>query len=123
MILVSTRPDSPTRFDPGYVYVDAGEDFGRRHAAAYGDAGIAKGSFGCSVWALDFLKDRGGSAYLPERIVAPLCNSGQLHLIPDAPIFTRNTYLVTNVQAALAWSWLDKVEDWISVVSGNTACD
>ncbi len=90
--------------------LDAGEDFGRRHAAAYADAGIAKVSFGCSIWAIDFLMDRGGSAYLPERIAAAHCNSGQLHRV-DAPIFTRSTYLVTNDQAAQAWSWLAELEN------------
>ena len=113
LVLVSTRQGSPSRFDPGYVYVDAGEDFGRRHAAAYADAGIAKVSFGCSVWALDFLLDRGGSAYLPEQIAAPYCESGRLFLIPDAPVFTRNTYLITNDRVAQGWAWLAEPGGWL----------
>ena len=114
LVLVSTQPDSPARFDPGYIYVDAGEDFGRRHATAYADAGIAKVSFGCSAWALDFLMDRGGSAYLPEQIAAPYCASGQLHLIADTPVFSRNTYLVTNDRVAQGWPWLTELDEWFN---------
>ena len=113
LVLVSTRADAPVRFDPGYVYVDAGGDFGRRHAAAYADAGIAKVSFGCSVWALDFLLDRGGSAYLPERIALPWCDSGRLFRLREAPVFMRNTYLITNDSVAEGWPWLGKLDTWI----------
>lgn len=116
LALVSTRADVPIRFDPGYVYVDAGGDFGRRHAAAYADAGIAKVSFGCSTWALDFLLDRGGSAYLPERIAAPYCDSGQLFRLPEAPLFTRNIYLITRDDAAEGWPWLDDLDEWIEAL-------
>ena len=114
LVLVSTRPDSPLRFDPGYVYVDAGEDFGRRHAAAYADAGVAKISFGSAVWALDFLLDHGGSAYLPERLAEPHRAQGRLHLLPDAPVFTRNIYLITNDAAAAAWPWLPALVERVS---------
>lgn len=120
LVLVSTRPDSPARFDPGYIYVDAGEDFGRRHATAYANAGIAKVSFGCSAWALDFLMDRGGSAYLPEQIAAPYCAAGKLYLIADTPAFSRNTFLVTNDMVAQGWPWLSKLEEWLDNPELNT---
>jgi len=110
LLLVSTRADGPMRFDPGYVYVDAGADFGRRHAAAYADAGIARVSFGCATWALDFLLERGGSAYLPESIAAPHCASGQLHRISDAPVFTRTIYLIYNDEVARGWPWRENID-------------
>lgn len=106
LVLVSTRPDSPMRFDPAYVYVDAGEDFGRRHAAAYADADTAKVSFGSAVWALDHLLERGGSAYLPESLCAPHRSNGRLFQVAGAPVFTRTAYLVTNDAAAANWPWL-----------------
>lgn len=106
LILVSTETTSPMRFDPGYVYVDAGEDFGRQHAAAYADADTARVSFGCATWAADYLCDHGGSAYLPERLAKPYLAAGTLHMIADAPVFTRNTYLITNDAAAADWPWL-----------------
>ncbi len=113
LILVSTRADSPMRFDPGYIFVDSGEDFGRRHAAAYTDAGIARVNFGCSVWALDFLMDSGGSAYLPQKIAQPYCDSGELHRIEEAPEFTRTSYLIYNEEQAKAWPWIDQLGDWL----------
>ena len=94
-----------------------GGDFGRRHAAAYADAGIAKVSFGCSVWALDFLLDRGGSAYLPERIALPWCENGRLFRLPQAPVFTRNAYLITNDAVAEAWPWLANLDTWITEIA------
>ncbi len=116
LVLVSTRADAPIRFDPGYVYVEAGGDFGRRHAAAYADAGIAKVSFGCSTWALDFLLDRGGSAYLPERLAAAHCESGRLHRLAEAPVFTRDVYLIANDAAAENWPWLARLKSWVGEV-------
>ncbi|MEM7120438.1 MAG: LysR family transcriptional regulator [Pseudomonadota bacterium] len=106
MILISTRPDSPIRFDPGYIYVDAGEDFGRRHAAAYADADTATISFGCAVWALDHLLAHGGSAYLPESLAEQHLGSGALHAIDGAPVFTRTAFLITNDEAAADWPWM-----------------
>jgi hypothetical protein len=116
LILVSTRPNSPSRFDPGYIYVDFGEEFGRHHTAAYSDAGIARVSFGCSAWALDFLLKRGGSAYLPESSVKPLLTAGTLHLVSDAPMFSRTTYLVTDNTASSGWPWLKEISKWLEVL-------
>ena len=114
LILVSTRPGSPLRFDPAYVYVDAGEDFGRRHAAAYADAGTAKLSFGSAVWALDHLLENGGSAYLPAYLAAPHLAAGRLHALAGAPVFTRTAFLITNDAAAANWPWLTQLVERLS---------
>ena len=113
-MLVATRPDNPMRFDPGYVFVDAGEDFGRSHAAAYADAGTARISFGSAIWALDYLLDHGGSAYLPERLAAPHRAAGRLFEVAGAPVFARKTYLITNDTAAAAWPWLPELAGELS---------
>ena len=109
LILVTTRLGSPMRFDPLYVYVHAGEDFARKHAAAYADADTAKVNFACAVWALEHLLEHDGSAYLPERLIQPHIATGQLHFVPDAPIFTRNIYLVTNNDNVANWSDLPEM--------------
>lgn len=114
LVLVSTRPGSPMRFDPGYVYVDAGEEFGRRHAAAYADADTAKVSFGCAVWALDHLMEHGGSAYLPKSLAAPHLATGALHEVSGAPVFGRTAYLITNDAAAESWPWLPALVERLS---------
>ena len=97
------------RFDPGYVYVDAGEEFGRQHAAAYSNANTAQVSFGCAVWGLEYLLKHGGSGYLPERLAADHLAAGRLHRIGDAPVFTRKTWLITNDTGTMPWPWLPDV--------------
>lgn len=106
ILLYSTDPDAPLRFDPDYVFVDHGEEFGRRHAAAYSDADTAKVTFGSAVWALDYVLERGGSAYLPETLAEPHHAAGALHRIDGAPEFSRRAYLIVNDAAAAEWSWL-----------------
>ena len=105
LTLVSDRVGSPMRFDPKYIYVEGGEDFRRRHAAAYSDAGTARISFGSASWALEELLRHGGSAYLPTRLTAAHVADGRLFPVADAPEFTRNVYLVLS-ERATTWSWL-----------------
>ena len=114
LVLYTTIPGSPMRFDPAYVYVDSGDDFRKAHARAYADASTAKISFGCSVWALEHLLEKDGSAYLPERLASAYLKSGLLHIVPDAPVFTRNTYLITNDIAASGWPWLAEMIERLS---------
>jgi len=107
------------RADPYYIYVDSGEEFGRRHTAAYSDAGIAKTSFGCAVWALEFMLKEPGSAYLPERLVQPYIDSGQFYLTPDAPVFERQACLVVNDGAAEGWGWIDAIVGELRSMAGG----
>ncbi|MBI1386606.1 MAG: LysR family transcriptional regulator [Rhizobiales bacterium] len=106
IVLVSSRPDSPARFDPHYAYVHNGDDFAREHAAAYADADTSRIHFGSAQWALRHLLANGGSAYLPERLAAPEIASGRLHRLADAPEFSRSVYLVTTDACAGKWPWL-----------------
>lgn len=113
LIVVSHRPDNPIRFDPHYIYVDAGSEFGRRHSAAYTDAGVAKISFGSVNWALEFLLEHGGSAYLPETLVQGHCDCARLYHLTEAPVFTRQVYLVVNDAASKNWMWLSDLLAWL----------
>lgn len=114
LILVSTDAAAPLRFDPGYVFVEGGEEFGRAHAAAYSDAASARLSFGSATWGLAHILGQGGSAYLPARMVAPYIETGQLHRLADAPVFQRRAYLIVNAHAAQAWPWF---QPWIERLS------
>ena len=105
-MLYSTNPDGPIRFDPNYVFVDAGEDFRKDHAAAYSDSDTARISFGCAVWAMEHLLEKGGSAYLPQRLAKGHVESGKLFVLNEAPVFNRNIYLITNDLVSGNWSWL-----------------
>ncbi|MGB0843982.1 MAG: LysR family transcriptional regulator [Alphaproteobacteria bacterium] len=106
LLLVSNRPNSPARFDPSYVYVEHGENFAQKHAAAYADADTAKLSFGSVVWALDHVLTHQGSAYLPERLVQPYLDQGRLYLVDGAPEFARKVYLIANENVTACWEWL-----------------
>lgn len=111
LTLVSTTPNSPMRFDPQYIYVEGGEQFGRNHAAFYADAGTARLSFGSANWALDHILRAGGSAYLPAHMLTNHIIAKRLHPIADAPKFTRKTYLIVNEKAAADWDWLPALID------------
>jgi DNA-binding transcriptional LysR family regulator len=95
LILVSTKPRKLMRWDRDYVYVDGGEEFDTPSV-----------TFGCAVWALEYLLEIGGSAYLPERLVRRYVADRTFHIVPEAPEFTRRVYLITNDHAAADWPWL-----------------
>lgn len=116
LILVSTCPDAPIRFDPGYVFVEAGDTFGHDHAVAYADAGTARISFGSAQPALDHILTHGGSAYLPERMVQRLIGTRRLYAL-EAPAFERGVHLVLNPKAARTWRWLPSIREALAAKS------
>jgi len=105
LVLVADRPDRPTSFDPGYVFVDAGDDFAREHAATFAWADIARVTFESSTAARSHLHHHGGSAYLPHRLVASDLTAGRLHRLEGAPTFTRRASLVAPSDAEQRWPW------------------
>ena len=107
LVLYSDRPDSSIRADEKYVFVDHGESFRRSHGESYHDAGIARISFDSSWWALQFLLDRGGSAYLPRALADPYAAEGRLHELHEAPVYSRKKYLIVNDTAAANWNWFE----------------
>lgn len=110
LILVSTDVNSSIKSDPNYVFVEAGEEFGREHAAAYADAGTARISFNTAKLGLEHLLEHGGSAYLPERMVREKLMTKELHKLNRAPVFTRRAYLLVNQSVSDTWQWLNADE-------------
>ena len=114
LILVSTNPNSPTHFDPGYVFVEAGEEFGRQHAAAYANAGTARLNFGNATLGLAHILEHGGTAYLPHRICrAELDKQTLFHI--KAPEFSRRAFVVINNREAANWPWLTDALNQLSL--------
>ena len=109
LILVSTRRRELMRWDPDYVYIDGGEAFRKNHAAAYPDGDTPTVTLGSSIWALDYLLRKGGSGYLPERLIGSEIKNEKLHPVPEAPEFTRNVYLTVDSDAARNWPWLSEI--------------
>ena len=106
LVLYATEPDRPLRADPGYIFVDLGPEFLTKHALAYSDAGTARVTFGSAIWALTYLLEREGSAYLPRRLAASHLEAGRLHETRNAPAFQRNIFLIVNPVAAAQWTWM-----------------
>lgn len=105
LALYADRPDAPMKGDPHYVEVDHGEAYNRAMAEHYHDAGVARIGFDSSWWALQFLLERGGSAYLPRALADPYVADGRLHEIGSAPSYARNVHLIVNDPAAARWPW------------------
>ena len=105
LVLYSTRPDSPMIGDPAYVFVEAGEAFGKDHAAAYAAADTARLSFGSATLGLAHILVHGGSAYLPERLARRHLKAGALHKVKGAPSFQRSAFLLVNEASAEGWPW------------------
>lgn len=120
LMLVSTRKGSPMKFDPKYVFVEAGEEFGQQHAAAYSDAGTARISFNTANAGLQYLLSGGGSAYLPERITLDGLKHGKLFEVEGAPVFSRQAFLVFNRNASENWDWFD---DGVSLLQSTLITD
>ena len=106
LVLYATEPDRPMRFDPGYIYVDLGAEFLTKHALAFSDAGTARVTFGSAIWALNYMLEQGGAAYLPRRLALPHFQAGRLFETPNAPAFQRNIFLIVNPNAASRWAWM-----------------
>lgn len=115
LILVATDTSHPVRFDPTYVYVEAGEEFGQQHAAAYADASIARINFGTALLGLEHILDVGGSAYLPKRIVDRYLSCGELVELSSAPKFSRPIHLIAKKSTSSSWDWVNS-EDTINKV-------
>ena len=104
--LFSTQKNGSTTNDPHYVYVESGEYFGKEHATAFTNAGVAKHSFTCASWALDHILDCGGSAYLPSHIAETHQTKGDIFHLKTAPEFERPYYFISEKIAERAWPWL-----------------
>lgn len=109
LVLVSTDPQRSSMSDESYIYAEAGDAFGRWHAATFAEADVARLSFGSAVLGLQHILADGGMAYLPMRLAGPYLGQKRLHLVANAPAFTRPAYLAVNVAAEKAWPWFRQV--------------
>ena len=93
LVQVSTVRRTAQTWDPGYIFVDHGAEFRRRHSSLWPTDETARMTFGSSRWALEYLLEAGGSAYLPWRISRPLVQTGKLHPVEGAPEIERELYM------------------------------
>ncbi len=112
LVQVATVARRVQAWDPAYVYVDLGPEFRRQHSLAWPTDETAQMTFGTSRWALDYLLERGGSAYLPWRLAEPLVKAGRLHPVEGSPEFSRPLYLVWRDASLIAHPWIGEMEYW-----------
>jgi DNA-binding transcriptional LysR family regulator len=94
LLFVSTQPAAAdTVFEHNYVYVDWGAKFASEHVARHPDATTPFLRTSTARIALDYILERGGSAYLPAPLVEPFLRTGQLYVIEYISEWERPVYL------------------------------
>ena len=94
LVLVSTREDTlDTVFENRYVYVDWGSRFSSEHADRHPDAPAPFLRTSTARIALDFILEKGGSAYLPASVVEPFLATNQLYRVKGVEEWYRPVYL------------------------------
>jgi DNA-binding transcriptional LysR family regulator len=106
LVHVSTVPRRAVAWDRGYVYVDYGPSVRALHAEAWPGDETAQMSFSNPDWALLYLLDHGGSAYLPEALANPMILAGKLFLVDGSVVFTRKVFLIWREASLTAFPWL-----------------
>jgi DNA-binding transcriptional LysR family regulator len=102
LLMVSARPDlrAAEALERGdYVLVDWGTGFASQHAHAFAGAPPPRLRIGLGRLAHALVLARGGSAYLPEVMVAEDMAAGRLHPVADAPPLQRATYAFHHPEA------------------------
>ncbi len=87
LVLVASWPDATIENLENYVFVDWGPEFVGAHALALPDLTNPGLTFSLGAMVAEYVINRQASAYLPARYVKKYIDSGQLHLVPDAPRF------------------------------------
>lgn len=94
------------RWDPSYVYVDLGERFRLFHADAYPVEESATVTFNNPVHALTHILLKGGSAYMPYRLVQAMDALGRVHEVKGAPHFRQQVWMGVQRQRLSVWPWI-----------------
>lgn len=87
LVLVASWPNPTMDMGGKYVFVDWGPEFVSAHAELLPELTNPGLSFSLGAMVAEFIVNRQGAAYLPARYVKKYLDSGQLHLVPDAPSF------------------------------------
>jgi DNA-binding transcriptional LysR family regulator len=93
LTLVATRAGVGLADLPGYIHIDWGPSFAIAHDALSGLV-ASRLRLDSPLLALRALRAHGGSAYLPGPLIAVDLQQGVLHAVPDAPIISRDVYLI-----------------------------
>ncbi|MCK0140539.1 LysR family transcriptional regulator [Aliiroseovarius sp. F47248L] len=90
-----------------YVFVDWGPEFVHAHALELPQLTNPGLTLSLGALAADYVRVRKAAAYLPARYIKRFLDRGELHLVPDAPIFPFPVWSV----------WRDDLEDDVRAVA------
>jgi DNA-binding transcriptional LysR family regulator len=104
--LVSTESEKTSKLMPStdFIMVDYGESVTAQYLREFRNAREAKHHMGQPMLALNFILEVGGAAYLPRQITFEHIRNKRLHLIENAPVFSRDiyaNYLVKNQKSSM----------------------
>lgn len=116
LVLVASQANNSLLDDPNYIYVEAGETFGRAHATTFSGAKLTSLSFGTATLGLEHLLSHGGSAYLPRRIAQQAIKEKRLFEQNEPIGFARRIYLTYNHSAHTKWGWFDTAVHTLSEI-------
>ncbi|EGU44345.1 transcriptional regulator [Vibrio ichthyoenteri ATCC 700023] len=121
LLLVSTDSHSfDTVFSDKYVYVDWGTKFASEHAERHSKVPAPYLRTSTARIALDFILEKGGSAYLPASLVEPFFSSGQLHKVEGVEEWCRPIYLSYR-KASTSVDAIKQVEELVKNIDPITA--
>ncbi len=87
LVLVATWPNPTMDMAGRYVFIDWGPEFVGAHALALPNLTNPGLTFSLGAMAAEYIVNRQAAGYLPARYVKKYLDSGQMHLVPDAPRF------------------------------------
>ncbi len=94
LTMVSTEPCKGQEvFEQKYIYVNWGTRFASEHAERHPSVPVPFMRTSTGRIALDFILEKGGAAYLPNSVVEPFLNSGQLCEVGEIKDWQRPIYL------------------------------
>ena len=110
LLLVASWPDADIDNLVDYVFVDWGPEFVIAHSLALPNLTNPGLTFSLGAMVAEYVINRKASAYLPARYVKRYLDSGQLHLVPDAPRFAYPVWAVWRDDLDPALAQLAKAE-------------
>ncbi|GEP07333.1 LysR family transcriptional regulator [Methylobacterium oxalidis] len=94
LVFVTTDPSRVDVCDPGYVFVDWGDDFAAHHGASFPHFVNSDLRVGLGPLGLDYIVKAGGSGYFRQSAVQRHLGTGRLRLVPNSPEFPHYVYAV-----------------------------
>jgi len=87
LVLVASWQNPTMDLGGRYVFIDWGSEFVGAHAIALPELTNPGLTLSLGAMAAEYVVNRQAAAYLPARYIKKYLDSGQLHLVPDAPRF------------------------------------